>query len=131
MARRPDLTESMIAEIITLGDHWLVHSFDLDADLPDRFRRRLAAHRDTAVRSALVIHAATAPREMPEQLIDDPDPPGPGEPAPGQAHTLRPTGRLVTFPVAPRALGATGACLAPAGSRFTRWRFTRLVAPSP
>ncbi|WP_406274423.1 hypothetical protein OH779_39275 [Actinacidiphila glaucinigra] len=74
MARRPDLAESMIAEIITLGDHWLVHTLDLDAYLPDRFRRRLAAHRDKAVRSALVIHAATAPREMPEQLIDDPDP---------------------------------------------------------
>ncbi|MFG2306443.1 hypothetical protein [Actinacidiphila glaucinigra] len=95
MARRPDLTESMIADVITLGDHWLVHSPDLDAYLPDRFRRRLAARRDKVVRYALVVHVATAPREMPEQLIDDPDPPGPREP-PGKHIPSDLWGRLVT-----------------------------------
>lgn len=73
VARRPDLTEAMVAEIIAIDDHWLVHSLALNDRLPDRFRIRLAAHRDSAVRSALVIHAANAPREMMEQLIDDPE----------------------------------------------------------
>ncbi|WP_406387661.1 hypothetical protein [Streptomyces sp. NBC_00887] len=73
VARRPDLTEDMIAEIIAIDDHWLLHSLALNDRLPDRFRIRLAAHRDSAVRSALVTHAETAPREMLEQLIDDPE----------------------------------------------------------
>ncbi|MDX2733352.1 hypothetical protein [Streptomyces sp. PA03-2a] len=74
VASRPDLTEDMLAEIIAIDDHWLLHSLALNDRLPDRFRIRLATHRDKAVRSALVVHAATAPREMLEQLIDDPDP---------------------------------------------------------
>lgn len=74
MASRPDLTEDMLAEIIAIDDHWLLHSLALNDRLPDRFRTRLATHRDKAVRSALVVHAATVPREMLEQLIDDPDP---------------------------------------------------------
>ncbi|WP_377273640.1 hypothetical protein [Peterkaempfera sp. SMS 1(5)a] len=74
VAKRQDLTEDMIAEIIATDDHWLLHSLALNDRLPGRFRIRLAAHPDKAVRSALVIHAATAPREMLEQLIDDPDP---------------------------------------------------------
>jgi hypothetical protein len=74
VAGRPDLTEDMIAEIIAIDDYWLLHSLALNDWLPDPFRIRLAAHRDKAVRSALVIHAATAPREMLEQLIEDPDP---------------------------------------------------------
>ncbi|MFD9051835.1 hypothetical protein [Streptomyces zaomyceticus] len=73
VARRPDLTEAMAAEIMAIDDHWLVHSLALNDRLPDRFRIRLAAHRDSAVRSALAIHAANAPREVMEQLIDDPE----------------------------------------------------------
>ncbi|MFC8718649.1 hypothetical protein [Kitasatospora sp. NPDC057198] len=73
VAERPDLTEDMIVEIIAIDDHWLLHSLALNDRLPDRFRIRLASHRDGAVRAALVIHAATAPREMLEQLIEDPD----------------------------------------------------------
>ncbi|WP_329012489.1 hypothetical protein [Streptomyces sp. NBC_00690] len=72
-ARRPDLTDAMVTEIIAIDDHWLLHSLALNDRLPDRFRIRLAAHRDSAVRSALVVCAASAPREMLEQLIDDPD----------------------------------------------------------
>ncbi|WP_406300461.1 hypothetical protein OG948_36265 (plasmid) [Embleya sp. NBC_00888] len=74
VARRQDLTEDMIAEIIAIDDHWLLHSLALNDRLPDRFRIGLAGHRDNAVRSALVIHAGTAPRQMFEKLIDDPDP---------------------------------------------------------
>ncbi|MEU3616161.1 hypothetical protein ABZ725_28070 [Streptomyces sp. NPDC006872] len=74
VAGRPDLTEDMLTEILAIDDHWLLHSLALNDRLPDRFRIRLAAHPDKAVRSALVIRAATAPREMLEQLIDDPDP---------------------------------------------------------
>ena len=58
VARRPDLTEDMFAEIIAIDDHWLLHGLALNDRLSDRFRIRLAAHRDKAVRSALVIHAA-------------------------------------------------------------------------
>lgn len=71
VAKRPDLTEDMLTEIIAIDDHWLLHSLALNDRLPDRFRIRLAAHPDEAIRSALVIHAATAPRKMLEQLIDD------------------------------------------------------------
>jgi len=74
VAERPDLTDDMIAEIIELDDHWLLHSLALNKRLPDRFRIRLAAHRDKWVRSALAVHAATAPRQMLELLIDDPEP---------------------------------------------------------
>ncbi|MEZ0110742.1 hypothetical protein ABH920_004757 [Catenulispora sp. EB89] len=74
VAERPDLTDDMIAEIIELDDHWLLHSLALNERLPDRFRIRLASHRDKAVRSALAVRAATAPRQMLELLIDDPEP---------------------------------------------------------
>ncbi|MFJ8627876.1 hypothetical protein ACIRD3_34265 [Kitasatospora sp. NPDC093550] len=74
VASRLDLTDDMIAEIIAIDDPWLLHSLALNDRLPDRFRIRLAAHRDSAVRSALAMRAATAPREMLEQLLDDPEP---------------------------------------------------------
>ncbi|WP_052851299.1 hypothetical protein [Streptomyces avicenniae] len=74
VARRPDLTEDMCARIIATGDHRLLHGLALNDRLPGRFRVLLAAHRDEAVRSALVVHAATAPRAMLERLIDDPAP---------------------------------------------------------
>ncbi|MEU1620046.1 hypothetical protein ABZ479_22435 [Streptomyces sp. NPDC005722] len=72
VARRPDLTEGMVAEIVATDDDRLLHGLALNDRLPDRFRIRLAAHRDKGVRSALVVNVATAPREMLEQLIDDP-----------------------------------------------------------
>ncbi|MFB7244266.1 hypothetical protein CW362_24610 [Streptomyces populi] len=74
VAGRPDLTEDMIAEIVATDDHWLLHGLALNDRLPDRFRVSLASHRDEAVRSALVMRAATAPREMLERLVDDPEP---------------------------------------------------------
>jgi hypothetical protein len=73
VAQRPDLTDDMMAEIIELDDHWLLHSLARNERLPDRFRIQLAAHRDKGIRAALVIQAATAPREVLERLIDDPD----------------------------------------------------------
>ncbi|MER5866201.1 hypothetical protein [Kitasatospora sp. NPDC002040] len=73
VARRPDLSEAMVAEILALDDHWLLHSLALNDRLPDRFRIRLASHRESGVRSALVVHADTAPREMLEQLVGDPE----------------------------------------------------------
>ncbi|MEU9126977.1 hypothetical protein AB0D08_02475 [Kitasatospora sp. NPDC048540] len=74
VAGRPDLTEELIAEIIATDDHWLLHSLALNKHLPDGFRIRLAAHPDEAVRSALVVRAESAPREMLERLVDDPVP---------------------------------------------------------
>ncbi|MFG2949620.1 hypothetical protein [Streptomyces adustus] len=74
VAGRPDLTEDMIAEIVATDDDWLLHSLARNERLPDRFRISLAAHRDEAVRFALVMRAETAPREMLEQLVEDPDP---------------------------------------------------------
>ncbi|MGW2048281.1 hypothetical protein ACWCPF_24315 [Streptomyces sp. NPDC001858] len=74
VAMRPDLTDDMLAEIIASDDHMLLHSLARNDRLPDRFRIRLAAHQDEAVRSTLASRATTAPREMLEQLIDDPDP---------------------------------------------------------
>jgi hypothetical protein len=73
VARRPDLTDAMIAEIIGLDDHWLLHSLALNETLPGRFRVELAGRPDKGVRAALVTRAETAPLEMLERLIDDPD----------------------------------------------------------
>ncbi|CAN3984199.1 hypothetical protein [Kitasatospora purpeofusca] len=74
VAKRPDLTEGVIAEIIATDDRSLLHSLALNDRLPDRFRIHLAAHPDRAVRAALVAHAATAPKEILERLVGDPDP---------------------------------------------------------
>ncbi|MEH0442628.1 MULTISPECIES: hypothetical protein [unclassified Streptomyces] len=38
VAKRPDLTDDMIAEIIAVDDHWLVHSLALNRSLPHAFR---------------------------------------------------------------------------------------------
>ncbi|MFE6505776.1 hypothetical protein [Kitasatospora sp. NPDC057738] len=72
VAGRADLTEDMIDEIVATGDHWLLHSLALNDRLPHRFRLRLAAHPDEGVRAALAVRAATAPRRMLEQFVDDP-----------------------------------------------------------
>ncbi|MGW4379463.1 hypothetical protein [Kitasatospora sp. NPDC004531] len=74
VARRPDLTEDVIAEIVATDDEWLLHGLALNPRLPDRFRLRLAAHRDASVRDALVAQAGSAPRAVLERLVDDPDP---------------------------------------------------------
>ncbi|MFD5434914.1 hypothetical protein ACFWJ4_22525 [Kitasatospora sp. NPDC127067] len=74
VAGRADLTEDMIDEIVATGDHWLLHSPALNDRLPHRFRLRLAAHPDEGVRAALAVRAATAPRRMLEQFVDDPEP---------------------------------------------------------
>ncbi|MGW7445998.1 hypothetical protein [Kitasatospora sp. NPDC054795] len=74
VAGRPDLTEDMIDEIVATDDHWLLHSLALNDRLPHRFRLCLAAHPDEGVRAALASRAATAPRQMLQQLVDDPDP---------------------------------------------------------
>ena len=73
VAGRPDLTDEMIAEIIAIDDHWLVHSLALNRQVPDRFRIQLAAHRDSSIRAALAARAKIMPREALELLIADPD----------------------------------------------------------
>lgn len=73
VARRPDLTAGMIAEIIAVDDERLTHSLALNSSLPYAFRMRLAEHPDPSVRAALVVAADGAPRELFEQLVRDPD----------------------------------------------------------
>lgn len=73
VAKRPDLADDMIAEIIDVDDHWLTHSLALNPGLPGAFRMRLADHRDPGVRVALVIGARGARRELFERLLRDPD----------------------------------------------------------
>ncbi|KIR61300.1 hypothetical protein [Micromonospora haikouensis] len=73
VAMRADLTLDVIEEILASGHHRLLHSLALNPQLPHTVRMRLAAHTDPAVRAALAAHARDAPRELYEQLIDDPD----------------------------------------------------------
>ncbi|MFD8817843.1 hypothetical protein ACFV23_41755 [Streptomyces sp. NPDC059627] len=73
VAKRPDLTEEMIAGIIAADDDRLMHSLALNPGLPHAFRMRLAEHPDPAVRAALVVAAEDAPRELFERLLHDPD----------------------------------------------------------
>ncbi|GGT45775.1 hypothetical protein GCM10010254_75600 [Streptomyces chromofuscus] len=73
VAKRPDLTDDMIAEIIALDDHWLTHSLALNRSLPHVFRMTLTDHPDPAIRAALVVAADGAPRELFERLIGDAD----------------------------------------------------------
>ncbi|MEE6258101.1 hypothetical protein [Plantactinospora sonchi] len=73
VAKRPDLTADLIAEIIATDYHWLLHSLALNRHLPNDARLRLAEHRDSSVRAALVVGAHDAPRELFARLVDDPD----------------------------------------------------------
>jgi hypothetical protein len=73
VAKRADLTDDLIAEIIATDYHWLLQSLALNPHLPNPVRLRLAEHRDPAVRAALVVGSHDAPREMFARLIDDPD----------------------------------------------------------
>ncbi|QIQ06561.1 hypothetical protein [Streptomyces liangshanensis] len=74
VAKRPDLSGGMIAEIIATDDHWLIHSLALNRSLPQAFRMTLAGHPDPDVRRAVAIAAGGAPRELFERLINDADP---------------------------------------------------------
>ncbi|MFE2163925.1 hypothetical protein ACFXB3_02400 [Streptomyces sp. NPDC059447] len=74
VAKRPDLSDGVIAEIIATDDHWLTHSLALNRSLPQAFRMILAEHPDPAIRRALVVAADGAPRELFELLLDDGDP---------------------------------------------------------
>ncbi|MFF3014840.1 hypothetical protein [Streptomyces sp. NPDC057939] len=74
VAKRPDLSAEVIAEIIAADDHWLTHSLALNRSLPHGFRMVLAEHPDPAIRTALVVGAGDAPRELYERLLGDPDP---------------------------------------------------------
>ena len=73
IARRPDLTDEMITEIIASDYHRLLHSLALNRRLPNTFRWMLAEHRDPTVRAALVIGGQGAPAELFERLLGDPD----------------------------------------------------------
>lgn len=74
VAQRDDLTPDTVEEILASGNHWLLHSLALNHQLPNAVRMRLAADADPDIRAALVIGAHDAPRELYEQLLDDPDP---------------------------------------------------------
>lgn len=75
VARRPDLTDDMIAEIIALDEHRLTHSLALNRRLPHAFRMTLAEHPDAAIRAAVVVGAdGGVPRELFERLLGDADP---------------------------------------------------------
>lgn len=52
VAKRPDLTDDMIAEIIAADDDWLTHALALNRSLPYAFRMTLAEHPDPGIRAA-------------------------------------------------------------------------------
>ncbi|MFF6815237.1 hypothetical protein ACFZAG_35935 [Streptomyces sp. NPDC012403] len=75
VARRPDLTDDMIAEIIALDEHRLTHSLALNRRLPEAFRMTLAEHPDPVIRAAVAVGTdGGAPRELFERLHRDADP---------------------------------------------------------
>lgn len=74
VARRQDLSEDMIAEIIARDDRCLTHSLALNRSLPAAFRLALAGHPDPGIRRAVVVAADGAPRELFTVLLEDPDP---------------------------------------------------------
>ncbi|WP_030387691.1 hypothetical protein [Streptomyces sp. NRRL S-241] len=74
VAKRPDLSDDVIAEIIAMDDHWLTHSLALNRRLPQAFRMMLAEHPDPGIRRALAVAADGAPRVLFERLLGDADP---------------------------------------------------------
>ncbi|GGW96002.1 hypothetical protein GCM10010297_17320 [Streptomyces malachitofuscus] len=75
VARRTDLSDGVIAEIIALDDHRLIHALALNRRLPHAFRMTLAEHPDATIRAAVVVGAdGGAPRELFERLLGDSDP---------------------------------------------------------
>ncbi|MFD7868244.1 hypothetical protein [Streptomyces sp. NPDC059783] len=73
VAKRPDLSEDVIAEIIAVDDHWLTHSLALNRRLPPAFRMILAGHADPSIRRAVAVAAEGSPRALYERLLDDGD----------------------------------------------------------
>ena len=74
VAKRPDLTHEMMAEILEIDDRWLNHSLALNRASPEDIRLQLAGHRDPLVRKALAVAAEGAPRAVLERLAEDPEP---------------------------------------------------------
>ncbi|MEV0993150.1 hypothetical protein [Streptomyces sp. NPDC049949] len=74
VAKRPDLSDDVIAEIIATDDHWLTHSLALNRSLPQTFRMMLAEHPDPEIRRAVAVAADGAPRGLFERLLGDADP---------------------------------------------------------
>ncbi|MFF3859438.1 hypothetical protein [Streptomyces sp. NPDC002209] len=74
VAKRPDLSDEVIAEIIAADDLWLTHSLALNRSLPHAFRMTLAEHPEPAIRAAVAIATGDAPRGLFERLLDDADP---------------------------------------------------------
>ncbi|KOU21803.1 hypothetical protein [Streptomyces sp. WM6368] len=74
VAKRPDLSDDVIAEIIAMDDHWLTHTLALNRRLPQAFRMMLAEHPDPAIRRAVAVAADGAPRGLFERLLGDTDP---------------------------------------------------------
>ncbi|MFI8342009.1 hypothetical protein ACIF8W_18370 [Streptomyces sp. NPDC085639] len=74
VAKRPDLSDDVIAEIIAMDDHRLTHSLALNRSLPQAFRMMLAEHPDPAIRRAVAVAADGAPRGLFERLLGDADP---------------------------------------------------------
>ncbi len=73
VAKRLDLADDMIAEVIAVDDHWLTHSLALNRSLPHAFRMTLIDHPDPAIRATVVVGAYGAPRELFERLLGDAD----------------------------------------------------------
>ncbi|MFJ6013759.1 hypothetical protein [Streptomyces sp. NPDC092952] len=74
VAKRPDLSDTVIAEIIATDDHWLTHSLALNRSIPQAVRSKLAGHPDPSIRRAVAATADGAPRQLFERLVDDSDP---------------------------------------------------------
>ncbi|MDI2124580.1 hypothetical protein [Yinghuangia seranimata] len=72
VAKRPDLTDDVVAEILAADHHWLTHSLALNSRTPHAVRLVLAEHPRPAIRAALAVSGGV-PREVFERLVDDPD----------------------------------------------------------
>lgn len=73
VARRADLTDDVIEEIIAADRDWQIRALAGNRTLPDRFRLLLAAHPDAATRCGVVIGCGQdTGREVYERLAADP-----------------------------------------------------------
>ncbi|GLW72543.1 hypothetical protein Kpho02_48420 [Kitasatospora phosalacinea] len=72
LAKRPDLTEAQLDVLIARN----AHAVALNRHLPPQVRRRLAAHPDPSVRTALIVSATDSDedRELFERFATDPAP---------------------------------------------------------
>jgi hypothetical protein len=55
VAERPDLTDTMVAEIIVRDNRWQVHALALNPWLCHKFRMLLARHDDPGIRAAVIV----------------------------------------------------------------------------